>query len=134
MFKRKRLALLLENYAKNIIFKGEFEPTLSELEELLYNYDFFEIPLTNINVELGVSFIQNLKTVMKKVPVNDEEFPILAGQFVNMFLGDHQIPTDHEEHLNLVYVSSLIAVKGINYNLIQNMLVAFIQTRARKEG
>lgn len=134
MFKRKRHALLLENYAKNIIFKGEFEPTLSELEELLYNYDFFEISLTNINVELGVSFIQNLKTVMKKIPVNDEEFPILAGQFVNMFLGDHQIPTDHEEHLNLVYVSTLIAVKGINYNLIQNMLVAFIQTRARKEG
>ena len=133
VFKRKRHALLLENYAQNIIFKGEFEPSHSELEELLYNYDFFEIPLTNTNVELGVSFIQNLKTVMNKISVDDEEFPFLAGQFVNMFLGDQQIPLDNEEHINLVYVSSLIAVKGINYNLIQNMLVAFIQTKSIKK-
>ncbi|MHA1941626.1 MAG: hypothetical protein ACW97P_07855 [Candidatus Hodarchaeales archaeon] len=133
VFKRKRQALLLENYAQNIIFKGEFEPEYSELEELLFNYDFFEIPLTNINVELGVSFIQNLKTVMDKVPVDDDEFPLLAGQFINMFLGEHQIPVEDEEHLNLVYVSSLIATKGINYNLIQQMLVGFIQTKVKQK-
>ncbi|MHA2054191.1 MAG: hypothetical protein ACW99F_11385, partial [Candidatus Hodarchaeales archaeon] len=89
--------------------------------------------LTNINVELGVSFIQNLKTVMDKVPVDDDEFPLLAGQFINMFLGEHQIPVKDEEHLNLVYVSSLIATKGINYNLIQQMLVGFIQTKIKQK-
>ncbi len=70
---------------------------------------------------------------MSKVTVDDEEFPVLAGQFLNMFMKEHHIQVENEEHLNLVYVSSLIAAKGITYNLIQTMLIAFIQTKRKIE-
>jgi hypothetical protein len=134
LFKRKKQALLLENFAQHSIFQGETEPTQSELEELLYNFDFFEIPLTNKFIELGTSFIQNIKTVMEKIPVEDEEFPFLTGQFINMFLKEQHLPPEDEEHLNLIYVATLIAVKGIPFKMTQTMLVAFIQTKAPEQS
>ncbi|PWI47588.1 hypothetical protein CEE45_11080 [Candidatus Heimdallarchaeota archaeon B3_Heim] len=133
LFKRKRWALLLENFAQNTIFQGETEPSQLEIDELIYNYDFFEIPLTNLFINLGVSFIQNIKTVMKTVPVNDDEFPFLTAQLINIQIGGIELPIEDEEHLNLMYVSSLIATKGIPYRMIQIMLTAFLQTRVPKE-
>ncbi len=133
LFKKKRWALLLENFAQNTILRGETEPLKIEIEELIYNYDFFELPLTNFFIDLGISFIQNMKTVMKTVPVDDEEFPFLTAQLINVQLGGAQLPVEDEEHLNLMYVSSLIATKGIPYQLIQEMLTAFLQTRIPKE-
>ncbi len=133
LFKRKRWALLLENFAQNTIFHGETEPSQLEIDELIYNYDFFEIPLTNFFIDLGVSFIQNIKTVMKTVSVNDDEFPFLTAQLINIQIGGIKLPIEDEEHLNLMYVSSLIATKGIPYRMIQIMLTAFLQTRVPKE-
>ncbi len=133
LFKRKRWALLLENFAQNTILRGETEPLQVEIDELVYNYDFFEIPLTNFFIDLGVSFIQNIKTVMKTVPINDDEFPFLTAQLINMQLGGLQLPSEDEEHLNLMFVSSLIATKGIPYVMIQKMLTAFLQTKVPKE-
>ncbi len=133
LFKRKRWVLLLENFAQNTIFQGETEPTQNEIEELMYNFDFFEIPLTNFFIDLGISFIQNIKTVMKTVPVDDEEFPFLTAQLINIQLGGLQLPIEDDEHLNLLYVSSLIATRGIPYLLIQVMLTAFLQARVPPE-
>jgi hypothetical protein len=129
IFKRKKQALLLENFTQSEIFQSDREPTQNELDELMYNLDFFEIPLTNLYIEIGVSFIQNIKSVMAKIPIDDDEFPFLTAQFVNIFLGEMQLPIEDEEHINLIFVSSLIATKGISYNMIQTMLIAFIQAR-----
>ena len=129
LFKRKRWALLLENFVQNTIFQGETEPIQIEVDELVYNYDFFEIPLTNFFIDLGVSFIQNIKTVMKTVPVDDGDFPFLTAQLINIQLGGSSLPIEDEEHLNLMFVSSLIATKGIPYRMIKEMLTAFLQTR-----
>ncbi len=133
LFKRKKHALLLVIFTQNEIFKSDLEPTQSEIDELMYNYDFFEIPLINLFIELGVSFIQNIKTVMAKIPVDDKEFPFLTAQFINIFLGEKQLPPENEEQVNLIFVSSLIAVKGISYNKIQTMLTAFLQARVPKD-
>ncbi|MHA1977861.1 MAG: hypothetical protein ACW98F_03445 [Candidatus Hodarchaeales archaeon] len=133
LFKRKRWALLLENFAQNTIFQGETEPLRIEIHELIYNFDFFELPLTNYFVDLGISFIQNIKTVMKTVPVDDDEFPFLTAQLINIQLGGTQLPIEDEEHLNLLFVSSLIATKGIPYHMIQGMLTGFLQTRVPKD-
>jgi hypothetical protein len=133
LFKRKRWALLLENFAQNTVLRGETEPLQIEVYELIYNYDFFEIPLTNFFIDLGVSFIQNIKTVMKTVPVDDDEFPFLTAQLINIQLGAIELPIEDEEHLNLMFVSSLIATKGISYKMIQKMLTAFLQTRVPLE-
>jgi hypothetical protein len=123
----------LENFAQNTIFQGDTEPVQNEIEELVYNYDFFEIPLTNQNIDLGVSFIQNIKTVMKTVSIDDEEFPFLTAQLTNIQLGGIQLPAEYEEDLNLIYVSSLIATRGIPYFLIQAMLTSFLQARVPQE-
>ena len=129
IFKRKKQAVLLETFTQNEIFKSELEPTHSEINELMYNFDFFEIPLTNLFIELGLSFIQNIKTVIVKVPVDDDEFPLLTAQFLNIFLSELQLPPEDEENINLVFVCSLIAIKGIHYDKIQTMLTAFLQAR-----
>ncbi len=130
LFKKKRYALLLENFAQNTIFQSESEPTQQELDELIYNYYFFEIPLNNLFVELGTSFIQNIKTVMQKVPIEDPEFPFLTAQFINMYLGKINLPAEEQEHLNLSFVSCLISIKGIPFNMTQTMLTAFLNARA----
>jgi len=132
-FKKKRFALLLENFAQNTIFQAELEPTKQEIDELIYNYDFFEIPLNNLFIELGMSFIQNIKTVMKKVPIDDPEFPFLTAQFLNMYLGNIDLPAEELEHLNLAFVSCLISIKGIPFNMTQTMLTAFLNARAPQE-
>jgi hypothetical protein len=132
-FKKKRFALLLENFAQNTIFQAELEPTKQEIDELIYNYDFFEIPLNNLFIELGMSFIQNIKTVMKKVPIDDPEFPFLTAQFLNMYLGKIDLPAEELEHLNLAFVSCLISIKGIPFNMTQTMLTAFLNARAPQE-
>jgi len=133
VFKRKRFALLLENFAQNTIFQSELEPTQQEIDELIYNYDFFEIPLNNLFTELGISFIQNIKTVLKKVPINDPEFPFLTAQFLNMYIGKINLPEEEEEHLNLSFVSCLISMKEIPFNMIQTMLTAFLNAKAPQE-
>ena len=128
-FKKKRFALLLENFAQNTIFQAEFEPTKQEIDELIYNFDFFEIPLNNLFIELGMSFIQNIKTVMKKIPIDDPEFPFLTAQFLNMYIGKIDLPAEELEHLNLTFVSCLISIKGIPFNMTQSMLTAFLNAR-----
>jgi len=133
LFKKKRFALLLENFAQHTIFQSELEPTHQEIEELVYNYDFFEIPMNNLFIELGISFIQNIKTVMQKVPIDDPEFPFLTAQFLNMYLGKINLPSEEQEHLNLSFVSSLISIKGIPFNMTQTMLTAFLNAKAPPE-
>jgi hypothetical protein len=132
-FKKKRISLLLENFAQHTIFQAELEPSSKEIEELIFNYDFFEIPLNNLFIDLGISFIQNIKTVMQKVPVNDPEFPFLTAQFLNMFLGRMNLPAEEEEHLSLAFVSCLISIKGIPFNMTQTMLTAFLNAKAPQE-
>jgi len=131
--KKKRIALLLENFAQNTIFQSELEPTQQEVDELIYNYDFFEIPLNNLFIELGISFIQNIKNVMQKVPIDDPEFAFLTAQFVNMYIGNINLPPEEEEHLSLSYVSCLISIKEIPFNMTQTMLTAFLNAKAPPE-
>ena len=131
--KKKKFALLLENFAQNTIFQSELEPTQQEVDELIYNYDFFEIPLNNLFIELGISFIQNIKNVMQKVPIDDPEFAFLTAQFVNMYIGNINLPPEEEEHLNLSYVSCLISMKEIPFNMTQTMLTAFLNAKAPPE-
>jgi hypothetical protein len=131
--KKKRFVILLENFAQNTIFQSELEPSQQEIEELIFNYDFFEIPLNNLFIELGISFIQNIKNVMQKVPIDDPEFAFLTAQFVNMYLGNINLPPEEEEHLNLSYVSCLISIKEIPFNMTQTMLAAFLNAKASPE-
>ena len=133
MLKKKRFVLRLENFAQNTIFQSDLEPTQQEIDELIFNYDFFEIPLNNLFIELGTSFIQNIKNVMQKVPIDDPEFAFLTAQFVNMYLGNINLPPEEEEHLNLSYVSCLISMKEIPFNMTQAMLTAFLNAKAPQE-
>jgi len=133
MLKKKRFVLLLENFAQNTIFQSDLEPTPQEIDELIYNYDFFEIPLNNLFIGLGISFIQNIKNVMQKVPIDDPEFAFLTAQFVNMYIGNINLPPEEEEYLNLSYVSCLISMKEIPFNMTQAMLTAFLNAKAPQE-
>ena len=133
MLKKKRFVLRLENFAQNTIFQSDLEPTQQEIDELIFNYDFFEIPLNNLFIGLGMSFIQNIKNVMQKVPIDDPEFAFLTAQFVNMYLGNINLPPEEEEHLNLSYVSCLISMKEIPFNMTQAMLTAFLNAKAPQE-
>ncbi|UCG00607.1 MAG: hypothetical protein JSW11_13430 [Candidatus Heimdallarchaeota archaeon] len=126
VFKQKRLALHLEMITKEAIFVSDLEPSPVEVEELLYNFDFFEIPLNNKFVELGVSFIQNIKTVLKKVPFNDPEFPLLTSQFVSILLSDKDFSIEELDQMNIILVSSLIATTGVPFTSIQPVLENFV--------
>lgn len=125
VFKQKQLVLHLEMIAKEAIFVSDLEPTPIEVEELLYNFDFFEIPLNNLFVELGVSFVQNIKTVLKKVPFNDPEFPLLASQFISVLLSDKELSVEELDQIEMILVSSLIATTGVPFKIIQPVLKHF---------
>lgn len=126
VFKQKQLALHLEMITKEAIFVSDLEPSPAEVEELLYNFDFFEIPLNNIFVELGVSFIQNIKTVLNKVPFNDPEFPLLTSQFVSILLSDKELTIEELDQMNMILVSSLIATTGVPFTIIQPVVEQFV--------
>ncbi|MFX1506272.1 MAG: hypothetical protein ACFFDC_09160 [Promethearchaeota archaeon] len=126
VFKQKQLVLHLEMITKEAIFASDLEPSPVEVEELLYNFDFFEIPLNNIFVELGVSFVQNIKTVLKKVPFDDPEFPLLAAQFVRILLSDKELSIEELDQINMILVCSLIATKGVPFKVIQPVLKHFV--------
>ncbi|MFX0124555.1 MAG: hypothetical protein ACFFAE_13065 [Candidatus Hodarchaeota archaeon] len=126
VFKQKQLALHLEMITKEAIFVSDLDPSPIEVEELLYNFDFFEIPLNNTFVELGMSFIQNIKTVLKKVPFNDPEFPLLTSQFAGILLSDKELSTEELDQINMILVSSLIATTGVPFTIIQPVLEQFV--------
>ena len=126
VFKQKQLALHLEMIAKEEIFVSDLEPSPAEVEELLYNFDFFEIPLKNIYVDLGVSFIKNIKTVLQKVPFNDPEFPLLTSQFLSILLSDRELTIEELDQINMILVSSLIATTGVPFTVIQPVLKHFV--------
>jgi len=126
VFKQKQLVLHLEMITKEEIFVSDLEPSPAEVEELLYNFDFFEIPLNNIFVNLGVSFIKNLKTVLKKVPFNDPEFPLLTSQFLGILLSDRELTIEELDQINIILVSSLIATTGVPFTIIQPVLKHFV--------
>jgi hypothetical protein len=126
VFKQKQLVLHLEMITKEAIFVSDLEPSPAEVEELLYNFEFFEIPLNNTFVELGVSFIQNIKTVLKKVPFNDSEFPPLVSQFLSILLLDKELSIEELDQINIILVCSLIATTGVPFKVIQPVLKHFV--------
>jgi hypothetical protein len=111
---------------KEAIFVSDLEPTPIEVEELLFNFNFFEIPLNNLFVELGVSFVQNIKTVLKKVPFNDPDFPLLASQFIGILLSDKKLSVEELDQINMILVSSLISTTGVPFKVIQPVLKHFV--------
>ncbi|MFW9903164.1 MAG: hypothetical protein ACFFFH_02445 [Candidatus Thorarchaeota archaeon] len=126
VFKQKQLALHLETITKEEIFASDLEASPAEVKELLYNLDFFEIPLNNIYVELGISFIQNIRTVLKKVPFDDPDFPLLASQFLNILLIDKELSIEELDQIDMILVSSLIATTGVPFTVIQPVLKHFV--------
>ncbi|MFX1517861.1 MAG: hypothetical protein ACFFC6_16280, partial [Promethearchaeota archaeon] len=126
VFKQKQLALHLEIITKEEIFVSDLEPSPAEAEELLYNFDFFEIPLNNIYVDLGMSFLKNIKTVLKKVPFNDPDFPLLTSQFLHIILSDKKLSIEESDQINMILVSSLIATTGVPFTVIQPVLEHFV--------
>ncbi|MFX0013671.1 MAG: hypothetical protein ACFFB2_11055 [Promethearchaeota archaeon] len=128
VFKQKQLALHLETITKKEIFDSDLEATSVEAEELLYNFDFFEIPLKNTFVELGISFIQNIKIVLKKVPFNDPGFPSLVSQFIGILLSGKELTTEEFDQVNMILVCSLIATVGVPFTVIQPVLESFVSS------
>jgi hypothetical protein len=126
VFKQKKMALHLETIAKDAIFTSNLEATPSEVEELLFNYSFFEIPLSNNLIELGISFIHNIKLVQNKVTINDPDFPILTAQFIGVLLKEKKLNSKEADQINMVLVCSLIAASKVHFNLIQPVLEQFI--------
>lgn len=126
LFKQKKLAIHLEMVAKEAIFTSDIEPSPSEVEELLFNFDFFEVPLTNMFIDLGISFIHNIKIVMKKVPLNDPEFPLLVSQFISVLLGEKELKVEEQDQTNMILVSSLISTSGVPFDMIQPVLKHFM--------
>ena len=132
-FKRKQLAIKLEIAAKEEIYTSESEPKVSEVEEMSFNLDFFEVPLTNNTIELGVDFIRGIKMVLNRVPYTDPEFPVLVAQFAAVQLADAKIDEDEEEQINMILVSSLVAVRNIPFSKIQRVLSYFLPTETAEE-
>ncbi|MFX1285479.1 MAG: hypothetical protein ACFFB5_17710 [Promethearchaeota archaeon] len=128
VFKQKQLVLHLEFITKEAIFVSEFDASSAEVDELLYNFDFFEIPLNNTFIEIGISFINNIKAVLKKIPISDPEFPLLVSQFINILLSDKDLTIEEMDHLNMILVSSLIATTGVPFTMIQPVLEQFVTT------
>jgi hypothetical protein len=127
VFKQKQLVLHLELITKEAIFASDIEPSSAEVEELLFNFDFFELPINNTYIELGISFIHNIKTVLKKIPVTDLEFPLLVSQFISILLGE--LSTEEMDQINMILVSSIIATTGVPFTMIQPVLEHFIASR-----
>ncbi len=126
IFKQKKLSLYLENITKQAIYKSEIDPSPLEVNELLFNFDFFEIPITNVTADLGMSFIQSTKTILNKVPITDPEFPLITSQFIHIILTDKQLNQEILDQLNMILVSSLIATTGVPFTNIQNVLEHFL--------
>lgn len=126
IFKQKKLALYLEVFTKQEIFSSEIDPSPFEVEELLFNYDFFEIPITNATTDLGMSFIQSAKAVLNRVAITDSDFPLLISQFINVLLVDKTLEQEEKDQLNMILVSSLIATAGVPFTMIQPVLEQFI--------
>ncbi len=126
VFQQKKLSMDLETISKAAIFKSDLEPTLKEISELLFNFDFFEIPLSNIFVELGVNFIQNIKMVLRKVAFSDPDFPLLASQFIGILIREMRLKTEELDQINVILVCSLIASSGVPFSLIQSVLEEFV--------
>ncbi|UCG89766.1 MAG: hypothetical protein JSU57_04680 [Candidatus Heimdallarchaeota archaeon] len=126
VFKQKHLAIHLEIISKEAIFASDTDATSAEVEELLYNFDFFEIPLNNTFIEMGISFINNIKTVLRKVPITDSEFPLLASQFISILLSDKELSIEEMDQINMILVSSLIATSGVPFTMIQPVLEQFV--------
>ncbi len=129
VFKQKQLVLHLEAITKEAIFSSAADPSTTEINELLFNFDFFEIPLSNTYVELGISFINNIKTVLEKVPITDPEFPLLASQFIAVLLADKKLKVEEMDQIDMILVSSLIATAGVPFPMIQPVLEGFIASR-----
>ncbi len=125
-FKQKQLAIKLEILGKTAIYSSETEPTVAEVEEMSFNLDFFEVPLSNNTIELGIEFIRGIKIVLTKVPHTNPEFPILAAQFANIQLADAKINEEEEEQINMILVSSLVATKGVPFSKIQRVMSNFL--------
>jgi hypothetical protein len=133
IFKQKKLSLSLEIFTKRAIYSSEVDPTPNEVEELLFNYDFFEVPITNVTVDLGLSFIHSTKTVLNKVLINDPEFPLLASQFIHILLTEKKLSQEEMDQLNMMLVSSLIATTGVPFTMIQPVLESFIGANSTNE-
>ncbi|MFW9855917.1 MAG: hypothetical protein ACFFFG_12730 [Candidatus Thorarchaeota archaeon] len=126
LFIQARALVLLELFAKNSIHTSPNDPTEEEVDELLFNLDFFEIPVSNTFVELGLSFINSIKTVLHRVALDDPEFPALASQFTQVLLQEKKLSSDEFDQVNMVLVASLIATDGVPFIKIQPVVEQFV--------
>ncbi|MHA2223978.1 MAG: hypothetical protein ACXAC8_02165 [Candidatus Hodarchaeales archaeon] len=126
VFKRRKLVLHLEIITKQAIYVSDSEPSPSEVEELLFNFDFFDIPFTNAFIDLGVSFIHNIRTVMQKISTDDPEFPLLVSQFILVLMANKELSEEEMDQINMILVSSLVATTGVPFTTIQPVLSSFI--------
>ncbi|MFX0085488.1 MAG: hypothetical protein ACFFAU_07430 [Candidatus Hodarchaeota archaeon] len=133
IFKQKKLSLSLEIITKRAIYSSEVDPTPMEVEELLYNYDFFDVPITNNTIDLGLSFIQSTKTILNKVRINDPDFPLLSSQFIHILLREIKLEEDEIDQLDMILVSSLIATVGVPFKMIHPVLESFFGTESLSE-
>ncbi|MFW9780010.1 MAG: hypothetical protein ACFFE8_14245 [Candidatus Heimdallarchaeota archaeon] len=131
LFVQARALVLLERFAKNTIHTSPNDPTEEEVDELLFNLDFFEIPVSNTFVELGLSFINSIKTILHRVALDDPEFPALVSQFTQILLQEKRLSSDEFDQVNMVLVASLIATDGVPFIKIQPVVEQFVSLGMR---
>jgi hypothetical protein len=126
LFVQARALVLLELFTKNTIHMSPIDPTEEEVNELLFNFDFFEIRLSNTFVELGVSFINSIKTVLNRVPLDDPDFPTLVSQFLQIQSQEKKLSPHEKDQVNMVLVASLIATDKVPFIKIQPVIEQFV--------
>ena len=125
-FKKIDLVLYLENITKAAIFLAEEDPTTEEVKELLFNFDFFDVPLTNAYIDSGLAMIRSTKIVMNRVPPEDPEFPEVVSQFIGIIISEEKFDEEELEYIDMILVCAMIATKNIPFKLIQPVLEAFM--------
>ena len=126
-FKKIDLVLYLENITKAAIFRADEDPTADEVKELLFNFDFFDVPLTVTYIDTGLAMIRSIKIVINRVPLEDPEFPEVVSQFIGIIISEEKFEEEELEHIDMILVCALIATKNIPFKLIQPVLEAFIE-------
>ncbi|MFX1512743.1 MAG: hypothetical protein ACFFCQ_09170 [Promethearchaeota archaeon] len=125
---QKRLALHIETVTKTTVFPSEVEPSSTEAEELLFYYDYFAIPITNTTIDLGLSLINGIKMNLRKIPVNDPDFPTTMAQLGLILTAEmtSRLTPEEMDAKDMYFVSSLMAASGIPYTVIQPTVKNFV--------
>ncbi|MFX0205789.1 MAG: hypothetical protein ACFFDT_07350, partial [Candidatus Hodarchaeota archaeon] len=125
---QKQLVLYLETVAKSTIYPTDVDAKPEEAKELIFYFDFFSLPISNITIDLGLSYINGIKMTLRKVPVSDPEFPPLMAQLAFVLTAEmaNKLSQEEMDSKNMYLVSSLLASSGIPYNLIQPILENYI--------